>query len=267
MILGFGATGIGRLNDLVASEGTPWFSLVESRIGQGWVDVLEVLIVLSILSNTIASTNSVVRIQYGMGRAGALPRQLGWTLPGRRTPYVAIATTMGCVLAITLIAGAVWSPVSLFAFGGFAIGFAAAVAFILIAVSALRVLPQRLRRRPASFRNWVVPVVAAVILLPVVYTSFYPDPGYPLKWAPRMVIGWLLVGVVYLVWRVRSKQPVDIDYAFADIGEEIPPRRSGPSRGTRDRRRRPPRDPEGGGPPHPGRRARARGDGRARHSR
>jgi hypothetical protein len=37
-----------------------------------------------------------------------------------------------------------------------------------------------------------------------------------------MVIGWLAVGIVYLIWRVRSKQRVDIDYAFADIGETIP---------------------------------------------
>jgi len=221
MIIGFGANGMGRLGDLVASQGTPWFSLVKSRIGQGWVDVLEVLIVLSILSNTIASTNSVVRIQYGMGRAHALPRQLGWTLPGRRTPYVAIAVTMTMSLAITLIAGGVWSPVSLFAFGGFAIGFAAAVAFIVIAISAL-VYFHKVSDGAGAFRNWAVPIIAAVILLPVVYTSFYPDPGYPLKWAPRMVIGWLAVGIVYLVWRVRSKQRVDIDYAFADIGETIP---------------------------------------------
>jgi amino acid transporter len=221
MIIGFGANGMGRLGDLVASQGTPWFSLVKTRIGQGWVDVLEVLIVLSILSNTIASTNSVVRIQYGMGRAHALPRQLGWTLPSRRTPYVAIAVTMTMSLAITLIAGGVWSPVSLFAFGGFAIGFAAAVAFIVIAISAL-VYFHKVSDGAGAFRNWAVPIIAAVILLPVVYTSFYPDPGYPLKWAPRMVIGWLAVGIVYLIWRVRSKQRVDIDYAFADIGETIP---------------------------------------------
>ena len=108
MILGFGSHGIGRLNDLVASQGTPWFALVKSRIGQGWVDVLEVLIVLSILSNTIASTNSVVRIQYGMGRARALPRQLGWTLPGRRTPYVAIGLTMAPGPGDHAVRGLVW---------------------------------------------------------------------------------------------------------------------------------------------------------------
>jgi amino acid transporter len=222
MILGFGSNGIGRLNDLVASEGTPWFSLVKSRIGQGWVDVLEVLIVLSILSNTIASTNSVVRIQYGMGRARALPRQFGWTLPTRRTPHIAIGVTMALSLAITLVAGLVWSPTSLFAFSGFAIGFAAAVAFILIALSAI-VYFHKVSDGAGIVRNWGVPLVAAVILLPVVYTSFYPDPGYPLKWGPRMVIGWLIVGIVYLIWRVRARQPVNIDYAFAEIGEAVPP--------------------------------------------
>jgi amino acid transporter len=221
MILGFGRNGIGRLNDLVASQGTPWFALVKARIGQAWVDILEVLIVLSILSNTIASTNSVVRIQYGMGRARALPRQLGWTLPTRRTPYVAIGVTMTLSLAITLIAGSVWTPTSLFAFGGFAIGFAAAVAFIMIAVAAV-VYFHKVSDGAGAFRNWGVPIIAAVILLPVVYTSFYPDPGYPLKWATRLVIGWLIVGVVYLVWRITSRQPVNIDYAFADIGETVP---------------------------------------------
>src|SRR5205085_1538137 len=118
LVLGFGSAGIGRLNSLFTSVGTPWFDLVKHRIGTGWVDVLEVLIVFSILSNTIASTNSVVRIQYGMGRARALPRPLGWTLPTRRTPYVAIGFTMLLGLAATLIPGLVWHPASAFAFMG-----------------------------------------------------------------------------------------------------------------------------------------------------
>ena len=74
--------------------------LVREQIGSTWVDILQLMIVLSILSNTIASHNSVVRIQYGMGRARALPRQLGWTLPDRRTPYVAIAVQTAVSVAI-----------------------------------------------------------------------------------------------------------------------------------------------------------------------
>jgi amino acid transporter len=222
LVLGFGQSGIGRLNDLFASQGTPWFDLVKRRIGKGWVDVLEILIVFSILSNTIASTNSVVRIQYGMGRARALPRQLGWTLPGRRTPHVAIVLTIATGLAITLIPGLIWSPTSLFAFLSFGVGFAAAIAFIMIGIAALRYF--RLAHAGTGiFRRLAVPVVAIVILIPVVYTSFYPNPGYPLKWAPRAVLIWLAVGLVFLVWRVSRHERVDIDYAFRDQGEEIPP--------------------------------------------
>ena len=136
----------------------------------------------------IASTNSVVRIQYGMGRAHALPRQLGWTLPargGRPTSRSSSRSRSGW--RSRSIPGLVWSPVS------------------TVRVPRLRgrlrgggvVHPDQhgravlLRRGPRdgapAWRSYVVPVVAIVILIPVVYTSFYPSPGYPLKWAPWVV--------------------------------------------------------------------------------
>ena len=99
LVLGFGESGIDRLNELFGSEGTPWYALIREDLGNKWVDVLELVVPISILSNTIASHNSVVRIQYGMGRAKALPRQLGWTLPGLKTPYVAIIVQTVIALA------------------------------------------------------------------------------------------------------------------------------------------------------------------------
>lgn len=222
LVLGFGAGGIDRLNDLVAEEGTPWFALVRDRVGSTWTDVLQLAIVFSIFSNLLASTNSVARIQYGMGRARALPRQLGWTLPGPRTPYVALIVQTVLTVAITLIAGIVWSPESLFAFLGFAIGFGAAISFILIAIAGLFYF-HRIRDGASALRNYVVPVISIVILLPVVYTAFYPNPGYPLKWAPWVVVGWLAVGVVYLIVRSTRKERIDLDYAFREAGESPPP--------------------------------------------
>ena len=221
LVLGFGERGMVRLGDLLASEGTPWFALVRERIGSGWVDVLQVMIVFSILSNTIASTNSVTRIQYGMGRAHALPRQFGWTRARERTPYVAIIVTTAVAVAITLIPGLVWSPVATFAFLGFGVGFAAAVSFILINIAALWYAPRAGDGAPA-WRSYAVPVVAIVILIPVVYTSFYPSPGYPLKWAPWVAIGWLALGVVYLLWREHRHERIDVDYTFGE-GRGEPP--------------------------------------------
>ena len=221
LVLGFGERGMVRLGDLLASEGTPWFALVRERIGSGWVDVLQVMIVFSILSNTIASTNSVTGIQYGMGRAHALPRQFGWTRARERTPYVAIVVTTAVAVAITLIPGLVWSPVATFAFLGFGVGFAAAVSFILINIAALWYAPRAGDGAPA-WRSYAVPVVAIVILIPVVYTSFYPSPGYPLKWAPWVAIGWLALGVVYLLWREHRHEKIDVDYTFGE-GRGEPP--------------------------------------------
>jgi amino acid transporter len=221
LVLGFGEAGIGQLNELFGSEGTPWFALVREEIGSGWVDVLLVMIVLSILSNTIASHNAVVRIQYGMGRAGALPRQLGRTLPGRRTPHIAIAAQMTLAVAVTLFFGLVWSETSLFSFLGFMIGLAAALSFILIAVAALAYF-RRTARNASPWRNYVVPVVAILILTPVVITSFEPSPGHPLKWAPFVILGWVIAGAAYLIYRERRHERIDIDYAFRAAGEEPP---------------------------------------------
>jgi amino acid transporter len=222
LVLGFGESGIGRLNDLFGSEGTPWFALVEEQIGSGWVDVLLVMIVLSILSNTIASHNAVVRIQYGMGRAGALPRQLGRTHPRFRTPHVAIVVQMSLALAVTLFFGIVWSETSVFSFLGFMIGLAAALSFIAIAIAALRYF-HRTARNASPWRNYVVPIVAILILTPVVITSFEPSPGHPLKWAPFVILGWVVAGGAYLLYRERKHERIDIDYAFRAAGEEPPP--------------------------------------------
>lgn len=222
LVLGFGEAGIDSLNDLFASEGTPWFELVRSDLGATWVDLLQLTIVVSILSNTIASHNSVVRIQYGMGRARALPRQLGWTLPDRKTPYVAIGLQSGVSVAITLVAGLVWGPETTFGFLGFMIGLAAAVSFILILLAALRYF-HRERPDESPLLNYVIPMIGIVILVPVVYTSFYPNPGYPLKWAPWVLVAWTAAGVIYLLWRESRKEHIDLDYAFRQIGEEVPP--------------------------------------------
>jgi len=221
LVLGFGESGIDRLNELFGSEGTPWYALTREDLGNKWVDVLELVVPISILSNTIASHNSVVRIQYGMGRAKALPRQLGWTLPGLRTPYVAIIVQTVIAVAVTLFAGFKWGPTTTFAFLGFLIGLAAAVAFILILLAALSYF-HREAREAGALRNYVIPVLGIIILAPVVYTSFYPNPGYPLKWAPWVLLGFLAVGVIFLLWRIARKQPVDLDYAFRDLGETVP---------------------------------------------
>jgi amino acid transporter len=220
MTLGFGAAGTDALGAAFAEEGTPWWELFRRvGVGEGWRTALQLVIIVSILGNTIASHSAVVRIEYGMGRAGALPKPLGWTLPKRRTPYVAIWVQSILSLGVTLFVGFFWDPTTAFGFLGFLIGLAAAVAFILIMLGALGFFP---RERPSEgfWRNFVLPAVGILILAPVVYTSFYPNPGSPLNRAPWLILGWVVLGAAYLFWRIQRRERIDIDYAFRDLGEE-----------------------------------------------
>jgi len=165
-----------------------------------------------------------------MGRAKALPAVLGLTHRRYHTPWVAICVQTALSLAITLFAGLVWGATTSFGFLGFLIGLAAAVSFILILAAALRYFHKR-SPEDGPVRNYILPAIGIVILLPVVYTSFYPDPGYPLKWAPYVILAWLAAGVVYLFWRESRKEHIDIDYAFREIGE-APPEEAGPGVGS-----------------------------------
>ncbi len=226
MSVGFGIAGLDKLNAAFAKEGTPWWELIRVRLSPGWRDALQIVTVFSILGNNIASHNAVVRIQYGMGRSGALPRALGWTHRRYKTPYVAILVQTGASLAVTLIAGGIWGPTTTFGFIGFLVGLAAAVAFILIMVAALRYFRAK-DPTGSPIRNYVLPAIGIVILIPVVYTSFYPSPGPPLTYAPWVLVAWVVLGAIYLFWRESRREHIDIDYAFREVTAEAIPSEGG----------------------------------------
>jgi amino acid transporter len=230
MTIGFGQGGQNALQEAFGAEGTPWWELTRIHLSPGWRMALQLVTIVSILANTIASHNAVVRIEYGMGRAGALPRPLGWTHRRYRTPVVAIAVQSGLSIAVTLIAGLIWTPATAFGFLGFMIGLAAAVAFILIMAAALRYF-HRERAAEGAARNYVVPALGILILIPVVYTSFYPNPGYPLNVAPWLIVAWVVLGALYLWWRESRREIIDIDYAFREMDESAPAAAGPPPRG------------------------------------
>jgi amino acid transporter len=221
MVLGFGPTGMGRLADAFNKDGTPFWQLIQLDLSPPWRAALQIVAVTSVLGNLIASHNCVVRIQYGMGRAGAFPGPLGWTSRRFATPYVAIIVQTVCSLAIVAGVAILWNATAAFGFISFLEGLAASVAFILIMAAAVRYF-QRVRPGDGLWRNYGIPLVGIVILIPAVYTAFYPNPGPPLNLAPYVMVTWLVAGGAYLVWREMRQQRIDIDYAFREIGETPP---------------------------------------------
>lgn len=222
MVSAFGLHGMSALATATSSSaGTPWWAAF-SRVGlgSGWRDALSLVIITSVLGNTIASHNCVVRIQYGMGRANALPSAFGRT-SSRQTPYFAICFQIGLSVLVTLIAGLAWNATTAFGFFGFTNGLAGATAFILILLAAM-VFFHKVEPEKGMLRNLLVPGIGIAILVPAVYTAFYPAPAAPEKWAPYIILGWTLLGGIYLLVRNRGGHTIDLDYAFRDLGEAIP---------------------------------------------
>ncbi len=221
MVLGFGSAGMGNLITAFNKDGTPYWQLIQLDLSTPWRDALQIVAVTSVLGNLIASHNCVVRIEYGMGRAGAFPKPMGWTAKRFGTPYVAIIFQTVCSIAIVIGVAIFWNAVAAFGFISFMEGLAASIAFILIMAAALRYF-HRIKPEAGVWVNYVIPIIGIVILIPAVYTSVYPNPGPPLSYVPYVIIAWMVVGVVYLVWRESRHQKVDINYAFQEIGEAPP---------------------------------------------
>jgi len=71
--------------------------------------VLDLAIVTSFFSCTLASVNALIRVLFCMGREGVLPARLGRTHPRHQTPSTALAAVMPPVIAVPavlLLAGA-----------------------------------------------------------------------------------------------------------------------------------------------------------------
>lgn len=65
------------------------------------------------------------------------------------------------------------------------------------------------REHQASFnmvKHAILPTVATVMLLIVLYKTITSNQAYPLNWAPWVVVGWLVVGLAMLVW-VETTNP------------------------------------------------------------
>ena len=49
-----------------------------------------------------------------------------------------------------------------------------------------------------------------------------PNPGPPLKWSPYVILGWTILGGIYLIVRHVQRREINLDYAVSDLGETAP---------------------------------------------
>jgi len=100
-----------------------------------------------------------------------------------------------------LLVGFLLQPDYIFGF----LGTIATLAVIVVyAMANLALTPYMRREQPAKFTVWqhvVIPWIATLAQLPVLFVTVYPEPAWPYNMTPYLFLVSLLAGFAYMHWR------------------------------------------------------------------
>jgi amino acid transporter len=188
-----------------ADNANPYYALGHALWGAGWWLVV-VALVNSAIAVGLACTNSASRVLYTMGRAGTLPAAFGRIHPIHQTPTFAIAFQQMVGIGAVFLVGVLLAPEYIF---GFLETISALAVIVLYCMANLALTSYMRRVHPDSFSFWkhlVVPWLATLALLPVLFVTIFPVPAWPYNIAPYLFLAALLVGYAYMQWR-ESRVP------------------------------------------------------------
>jgi amino acid transporter len=196
--------GTGRMASF-AADPNPYYGLGHALWGAGWW-----LVVLALINSAIAvglaCTNSASRVLYTMGRAGTLPARFGSIHPVHHTPTFAIAFQQMFGIGSVLLVGLLMKPEYIF---GFLETISALAVIVLYAMANLALTSYMRRVHRERFTIWqhvVVPWVATLALLPVLFVTLYPVPSWPDNLTPYLFLLAMLLGFVYMRW-LEARSP------------------------------------------------------------
>ncbi|TMC90506.1 MAG: APC family permease [Chloroflexi bacterium] len=222
IITGFGPDNIKGVQ---TSSDLPGLALARNVWGGGWWFVL-IAFMSSTLAVSLATANVSTRMWYALGRNGAFPKLFAKVHPVYKTPTNAIFAQLTLTLGSGLIAGAWFHPdVAFFLLTGLVL--VLGVSFVYLAAN-VGVIVYYWRELHSQF-NWlwhaILPVVSSLVLLYALYESFPPGcpavncPVDPFAKAPLVAGGWLLIGIILLVYYAASGRDRWLKTAGAALGE------------------------------------------------
>lgn len=161
-----------------ANLSSVFYPLAQKGVGNGLVDVMEVLVITSAIAAGIAFWNTASRYLFAMGREGILPAVFGRTHPRHRSPYLAAV----CVLVVSVIVVTIFAtgasgtfsagnPLTALTNLGTWLPFQGVLALIVVEAIVSLAIVAFFRRRPLpqeerfrTLRVGIAPIVAAVCL-------------------------------------------------------------------------------------------------------
>ena len=202
--------GISAMPDY-AKSADPGLLVYQRYLGNfGWL-LLVLFTINSYLMYMVAKVNAVTRIWFSAGRDGVLFGRLSSVHPRFRTPNALVVFFIVVVAAVNLVAGLVFGPTTgalwLLTIAGVCI-----IATHIVANTSLTVYMLR-ERKFRLFLHGIVPTLATIIGLAVLWYSVYPVPAAPIGYAVFVAIAWLIVGFV-VAWLYVRRRP----HLFENMG-------------------------------------------------
>lgn len=201
-VVGWGFDKIGTYT----SDPNPWGTLAHRVWG-----VFDIIVIIAILNSALANSNAGVnaasRVLYAMGRVRTLPGPLAHISARFRTPDVAIIFTMIVGIVFALWPGYVYGTTNGFALLGTIITILILLVYLATCISVPFFYRREHREEFSILRHIVVPIIPAIILLFPIGAQFYPAPSFPLNLAGPICAGWLVLGILVVVFlKLRTPQ-------------------------------------------------------------
>ncbi len=219
-VAGFGFDSNAYLGD---TSGSPWFTLGARAWGSAGKDIVQLVVLNSLIANCLAGYTALSRVTFAMGRSGALPKVFGRVHRRFRTPALAIVlsglVSIGIAAWVYTVYGA---PPNSFDLILDTVAFCVILNFAAVSLAVPFFL---LRQRRGEFRaipHLIVPALAVALLAVVLASQFFaattPDnyPGLLPQYLGAVIVGgWVALGAVWLL-ALRLWRP-----AALEAGERI----------------------------------------------
>jgi amino acid transporter len=222
MSVGFGVANAGQW----ASNPAALDTLATRYVGSWFATLVDIAVVVDAFVAALAGIALVSRTAFAMGREGGLPRVFAWTHPRFKTPWVAILSTiLLTVILVSWLARGTWDPFTFFGFLATTATFGILGVYILIALGGALYFWRSRQAADVGYNiafDVLLPIGAIVICALTIYWSIWPRPPHPFSYAPWVALGWLLLGVVWLVWlNVSAPEKVEqFGTVLAEGGDE-----------------------------------------------
>ena len=189
--------GPGKLGGYEASP-NPW-----REMANGVAGIFALLVSFAMLNSVTAgeqsSFNASSRLMFALGRSGVAPRGLARIHAVRRTPHVAIATTVGFAIVASLLG--MWllgGTFNAFVFFLTMLTVPLILLYSLMCVTCFIFFWTRARADFSWWKHGLLPAAGLALLLPALYYSVN-GLTFPASAAIPVLAVWILVGVGVLV--------------------------------------------------------------------